>query len=197
MMRPTAKLVAITVLVAAAAGEMTQVSIGSGNDDDRYGLTGVDPLNLKLVELTSSKAAAPVAEVQRLLEDGASPSSHGEYNYSALMWSIVRQRPDYVKALLEAGADTEFTNAWGRNAIFLAAWEGLPSVMELLIIHGVNVHAAAAHDGFTALHKASEMSHKPVVRSSSPRVLSCVWVPCDRHVVVRAWLRRRAFLTAW
>ena len=45
--------------------------------------------------------------VQKLLDDGASPSSHGDYNYTALMWAIVRRAPDHVHTLLEAGADVD------------------------------------------------------------------------------------------
>ena len=149
------------------------VSSSSGDElPDRYGLAGVNPLNLQLVQLASAKEAAPTAAIEKLLVDGASPSSHGEYNYSALMWAIVKRRPEHVKVLLEAGADTEFTNAWGRNAIFLAAWEGQTEVMELLIAHGADVHGAARHDKFTALHKASEMGHKDVVRAFG-RARSC------------------------
>ena len=93
-------------LVALGAGQgMTESSLGPTSEDP-YALRGVNPLNLELIKLVSSKERAPVAAVQKLLDDGASPSSHGDYNYTALMWAIVRRAPDHVHTLLEAGADT-------------------------------------------------------------------------------------------
>ena len=164
----------LLLFAVAAAAEWTEEAVGHDPSHDRYGLAGVNPLNLELIKVTSeAEEPASVAAIQKLLGDGASPSSHGDYNYSALMWSIVKRRPEHVKLLLEAGADTEFTNAWGRNAIFLAAWEGQPAVMEMLIQNGVDVHGAARHDKYTALHKASERGHAKVVRAphaSRPRL---------------------------
>ena len=39
------------------------------------------------------------------------------------MWAAVRGKTAIAQILLDAGADTEQVNAWGRNAMFLAAWE--------------------------------------------------------------------------
>ena len=156
----------LPLFAVAAAAEWTEEAVGHDPSHDRYGLAGVNPLNLELIKVTSeAEEPASVAAIQKLLGDGASPSSHGDYNYSALMWSIVKRRPEHVQLLLEAGADTEFTNAWGRNAIFLAAWEGQAEVMALLVKHGADVDAAAKHDGYSALHKASELGHVEVVRT--------------------------------
>ena len=50
----------------------------------------------------------------------------------------------------------------GRDALFLAAWEGEPMV-RLLIDHGADVSACAEHDEWTPLHKAAEKGSLPVV----------------------------------
>ena len=172
-------------LVALGAGQgMTESSLGPTSEDP-YALRGVNPLNLELIKLVSSKERAPVAAVQKLLDDGASPSSHGDYNYTALMWAIVRRAPDHVHTLLEAGADTEFTNAWGRNAIFLAAWEGQTEVMEMLIKHGADVHGASQHDAYTALHKAAGEGHTEVVRTRACTP-PCARATCRSPRLVRA-----------
>ena len=82
----------------------------------------------------------------------------GEYNYTALMWAVVRHHsPDCVNTLLNAGANTEAVNAWGRNALFLAAWEGQGESMGLMVDAGANASSCAVHDEWTALHKSAEM----------------------------------------
>merc|ERR1711998_670365 len=86
----------------------------------------------------------------------------GDYNYTALMWSVVRdQPPDVVQELLDAGADAslERINAWGRNAMFIAAWENRTAHMELMLASGANATSVADHDHWGALHKTCEMGN--------------------------------------
>ena len=77
-------------------------------------------INQQLIELASEKKKEDIAAVQGLLDQGADPSFFGEYNYTALMWSVVRKKPGVARVVLEAGADTEARNAWGRNAAFVS-----------------------------------------------------------------------------
>lgn len=126
-------------------------------------------LDFELLEIAQAKVEKGMprndgAAVKELLDKGADASSVGEYNYTALMWAIVRHKPDVVQHLLDAGADTEYINAWGRNAMFLAAWEGQPEVMEALIRAGANISAAAQHDEWSPIHKVAEMGHVVLAR---------------------------------
>ena len=80
------------------------------------------------------------------------------------MWAAVRGKTAIAQILLDAGADTEQVNAWGRNAMFLAAWEQRDEIVRLMIAAGADVHAAATHDEWSPLHKAAEMGNAAMVR---------------------------------
>jgi len=84
-------------------------------------------------------------------------------SYTGLMWAAVRHKTWAARILLEAGADTETINAWGRNAMFIAAWEQQDDIVAAMIAAGANVSAGAAHDEWTALHKAAEMGNENMV----------------------------------
>ena len=119
-----------------------------------------NPKDEALVQLLSSKKNTSPAAVWELLASGSSPSAVSDYNYTALMWSVVRHKPpEVVRVLLEAEADIEAINAWGRNAMFLAAWERQTESMRLMLEHGANATSCAQHDEWSALHKAAEMGH--------------------------------------
>ena len=121
---------------------------------ERYPGSEVDKRFIKLI---SRKSPTTTEEVVDMIEnEGANPSHLGEYNYTGLMWSIVRKKPDILKLLLKYGADTEPINAWGRNAMFLAAWENDAAATESLLAAGANASASAQHDGWNALHKSCE-----------------------------------------
>ena len=84
-------------------------------DEPLYPITSIDKELITLAESKDAKSDA--LAVREVLSRGADPSAKGDYNYTALMWSIVRHKPDVVDVLLDAGADTEFTNVWGTLAI--------------------------------------------------------------------------------
>ena len=62
------------------------------------------------------------------------------------MWAAVRHKTSLARILLDAGADTESVNAWGRNAMFIAAWEQQNEMVAELLAAGANVSASAEHD---------------------------------------------------
>jgi hypothetical protein len=105
------------------------------------------------------------------LDEILAPASRapGEYNYTGLMWAAVRGKTDLAKVLLDAGADTEAVNAWGRTALFIATWEGHTRIVIEMVHAGANVSSGADHDEWTALHKASEMGNSELVRDQSGR----------------------------
>ena len=49
------------------------------------------------------------------------------------------------------------------NVAFIAAWENRLEIMRLLLKHGMNASACAAHDHWGPLHKAAEMSNDEIV----------------------------------
>lgn len=142
--------------------------------------------DMELFNLCESNTSGTPAQIRDVLERGASPSVQGEYNYTALMWTAVRGKTEQARILLEAGADTETINAWGRNALFIAAWEKRNGIVEAMIEYGANVSACAEHDEWNALHKACEMgNHKMVamllaagVRRLLIEPQSCAALPC-------------------
>lgn len=123
-------------------------------------------VDTELLELCLSKKVAENPERAReLIEQGANASVVDQYKYSGVMWTVVRHRPSVLDVLLEHGADTEAINTWGRNALFLAAWEGDIRPVRTLLAHGADPNSGAEHDGWTALHKAAEMGHLDIVRA--------------------------------
>ena len=64
-----------------------------------------------------------LAEVKRLLDDGASPNAARKDGTTALMLAAEMARSDVVIALLLAGADTEAAHNNGTTALMFAAFE--------------------------------------------------------------------------
>merc|ERR1711998_764552 len=117
--------------------------------------------DLELFNLCESREGGTPEQIADVLERGASPSVQGEYNYTALMWTAVRHKTAQARMLLEAGADTELINAWGRNALFIAAWEKQNDIVEAMLEYGANATSCAQRDEWSALHKACELgNHK-------------------------------------
>ena len=52
-------------------------------------------------------------EVVRLLESGAEVNQEGEYGITALHMASLHNHPAVVRRLLERGADTGLSDAWG------------------------------------------------------------------------------------
>lgn len=72
-------------------------------------------------------------------------------------------REEVVQALLEAGADP---NVYVNNttALIEASYDGMPTLVGLLIQHGATVNAPASHNGWTSLHYAANRNHFSVVK---------------------------------
>eukprot|EP00965_Chrysotila_dentata_P230521 6197822-Pleurochrysis_carterae.AAC.1 len=153
-----------TQLLLVAAIAATHAAVESSHRSSCVSGCTVDQLNERLILLSSQLDSTDVDEVRAVIKQGADPSHSGMYNYTALMWSIVRKKTDVLHLLLESGADTESINAWGRNALYIAAWERNEPAVEALIASGADVLASSNHDAWTALHKASEMGHPGITR---------------------------------
>lgn len=151
-------LAAFVSALALAQERVEDINTGGARTWDYIKLPEED---LELFNLCESREGGTPEQIADVLERGASPSVQGEYNYTALMWTAVRHKTAQARMLLEAGADTELINAWGRNALFIAAWEKQNDIVEAMLEYGANATSCAQHDEWSALHKACELgNHK-------------------------------------
>ena len=185
----------------ASMEQIPDLSGASEYGDRTWDYIKLSEEDMELFNLCESNTSGTPAQIRDVLERGASPSVQGEYNYTALMWTAVRGKTEQARILLEAGADTESINAWGRNALFIAAWEKRNGIVEAMIEYGANVTACADHDEWTALHKACELgNHKMVamllaagVRRLLIEPQSCAALPflCCRVIIPTSVSDRR------
>ena len=185
----------------APMGQVPDIDGASEYGDRTWDYIKLSEEDMELFNLCESNTSGTPAQIRDVLERGASPSVQGEYNYTALMWTAVRGKTEQARILLEAGADTETINAWGRNALFIAAWEKRNGIVEAMIEYGANVTACADHDEWTALHKACELgNHKMVamllaagVRRLLIEPQSCAALPflCCRVIIPTSVSDRR------
>jgi hypothetical protein len=88
--------------------------------------------------------------VKYFLEQGIDPNGGNKTGLNALHWAANRGKPETVKLLLEAGADTEFVNMYGGTVIGQALWsavneprENHAEIIEILIEAGAVIEPGA------------------------------------------------------
>ena len=105
------------------------------------------------------------AEVKRLLDSGVNPND-GRFigGAPALILSLMQQRPNIAKMLLDKGADVNATDAAGATALMWAATSEVAdtSLVKELLSRGVDPNAASK-SGDTALSWAMRRGYTPVV----------------------------------
>ena len=67
----------------------------------------------RLLPLLMAAREGREEEVVRLLESGAEVNQEGEYGITALHMASLHNHPAVVRRLLERGADTGLSDAWG------------------------------------------------------------------------------------
>ena len=92
-----------------------------------------------------------------VLAVGAAPPQDG------LLDAAKRGDADAVRALLEDGADPDFTRGDGLTALHVAAREGYPEIVDLLIGAGAETGATTRIGDYTPLHLAGGAGHAEVV----------------------------------
>ena len=104
-----------------------------------------------------------IAEVRRLLDDGADPNHADADGFTALIYAAIRGHTQIAKALLDSGANPNQTNAYDRTALIHAALAGHSQTAKVLLDGGANPNHVSA-EGATALMYAVLRSQVDVVK---------------------------------
>jgi ankyrin repeat protein len=96
-----------------------------------------------------------VAQVAKLIEQGAEVSRADANGDSPLIMAAYKGYTEIVKLLLEAGADVAALDPGMKaTALHAAAYAGHVEAARLLIAHGIDINAQGPYNGNTALHDA-------------------------------------------
>ena len=112
-----------------------------------------------------SRILSDVAAVKALIKDGADVNGRDGAGWTPLQRAAEEGNAEVVKALLEAGADSEArrgTHDW--TALHYAAEEGHGEAVRALIKGGADVNGRDEH-GATALHYAALFGKAAVVKA--------------------------------
>ena len=88
--------------------------------------------------------AGNVADVQRLLHDGADVRAANRYGVTPLSLAAGNGDAATIGVLLAAGADGRATLSDGQTMLMLAARAGSPAALRALVAHGAQVDARNA-----------------------------------------------------
>ena len=83
---------------------------------------------------------------------------------SALRHAVVRNHPDVVEVLIDAGADIETRGIYDRSPLLVASQRGNPRVVEVLVKAGVEV-CVTDNEGNACLTLAAANGHTETVRT--------------------------------
>ncbi|MDP9824639.1 ankyrin repeat domain-containing protein [Kineosporia succinea] len=89
-------------------------------------------------------ADGDVAEVARLLAEGADPGQPDAVRFTPLHFAAQEQHPEVVAVLIAAGAQTTATDRWGNTPLWRAVFtaHGQRAAAEALMAHGADPDAA-------------------------------------------------------
>jgi ankyrin repeat protein len=105
-------------------------------------------------ELLKAVEARQVAEVNRLLRDGANVQVRDKEGHTALSIAAYYNSTEIAEALLKRGADPNARGYDGLTPLMRAAKNGNTEAVRLLLSHGANANAQGMN-GETALKLAS------------------------------------------
>lgn len=80
-----------------------------------------------------------------------------------LLTAIGNRDEDLACKLIDAGANVNQKDTWGKTPICYASRLGLIQVVSKLIDKGANVNARTFKTGFTPLHEAAEQGHAEII----------------------------------
>lgn len=122
------------------------------------------PMNTKnLIEpLIQAAEKGDVAQLQRLLKDGAPLNGQDARGRTAAMAATHGNQPDALRALIQAGADINLRDNRSDNPFLYAGAEGLLDILKLTIEAKADTKLTNRYGG-TALIPAAERGHVAVV----------------------------------
>ena len=104
-----------------------------------------------------------VAEIRRLLNDGANPNQANAKGGTALIWAAFAGHTQIAKALLDSGANPNQAAPKGLTALITAAIAGHTQIAKALLDGGANPNQAKT-DGYTALMAAASNGHTQIAK---------------------------------
>ena len=108
-------------------------------------------------DLIKAAQRGDLAEVKRLISEGADVNAKNEKGSPALMYACEKGHTAVVKELLAKGADVNFVHKNGFTPIFLATVMNYPAVVKELLAKGANVNVRTA--GVSPLGYAAQWGH--------------------------------------
>ena len=105
-----------------------------------------------------------VAEVRRLLDNGANLNQANANGNTALMLAAFAGHSQIAKALLDGDANPNYVDEGGWTALMNAAFSGHFDVVKVLLDNGADPSQAIAN-GFTALMFAARKGHPQIVKA--------------------------------
>lgn len=129
-------------------------------------------LGLAFAFAAASHAATPLgkaakkgelAEVEKLLAQGADPNEGDDDGITALHYAAAEGHLDIVKALFEAGADIDLAEYDGDTALVNASEYGHVEVVEFLVEQGADITLESS-SGDLPIRHARRRGHSDVVR---------------------------------
>ena len=135
--------------------------------DDNNKRLKPDAAGVQIVQMLLAKGA----NAKAVTKDGWTPLTAAVANAHVGYQGDQQDRPNRIKALLDAGADVNAADANGRTPLHWAAWQGhtngqtvTDTLAAVLITAKANVNAVDKV-GRTPLHYAAEMGHDAIVKA--------------------------------
>lgn len=107
--------------------------------------------------------AGDLADVKRLLADGADVRARTRYGVAPIAMAVTRGNSAIVSALLNAGADPNTAMGAGETALMTAARVGDVTSVQLLLDRGADINARERVYGETAMMFAAIENHAGVI----------------------------------
>jgi ankyrin repeat protein len=107
--------------------------------------------------------AADVAEVRRLLREGADAKAANRYGVTPLSLAAENGNAAIVDALLAGGADVNGSLSSGQTMVMIAARSGSADALRTLIAHGADVNAKESVLGENAVIWAAVENHATAI----------------------------------
>ena len=86
------------------------------------------------------------------------------HGHTPLAWACQHRRTEFVRLLLQHGADVNARDKLSHTALWDASWWGYTEIVQLLLAHGADMYVADRRSGILPLHIACIAGHVAIVR---------------------------------